>query len=63
MDGILMPTPAAVLNAAKLLAEGTGKEAGWGELMASPEEPPPVYSAEGAPTKDGIMWKGMRNLR
>ena len=62
MDGILMPTPAAVLNAAKLLAEGTGKEAGWGELMAVDPggATTDVYSvAEGAPTKDGIMWKGM----
>jgi uncharacterized protein (TIGR01319 family) len=33
MAEILMPTPMAVLNAARLIAEGNGKEAGLGELL------------------------------
>ncbi len=33
INGILMPTPAAVLNAAECLCEGTAKEDGIGELM------------------------------
>jgi uncharacterized protein (TIGR01319 family) len=33
VDGILMPTPTAVLTAAKLLSQGTGNEEGLGELV------------------------------
>lgn len=33
VDGILMPTPAAVLEGAKLLADGTHEEKGIGELL------------------------------
>jgi uncharacterized protein (TIGR01319 family) len=33
IDSILMPTPTAVLNAAKLIAEGTDNEPGLGELV------------------------------
>jgi uncharacterized protein (TIGR01319 family) len=33
IDSILMPTPTAVLNAARLLAEGTPNEPGLGELV------------------------------
>ncbi|RLC69476.1 MAG: hypothetical protein DRI26_09040, partial [Chloroflexi bacterium] len=33
VDSFLMPTPAAVLRAAQLLADGTESEEGWGELM------------------------------
>lgn len=32
LDGILMPTPAAVLQAARTLADGTADEEGWGPL-------------------------------
>jgi uncharacterized protein (TIGR01319 family) len=33
LDGVLMPTPAAVLNGAILLAQGTPRESGIGELV------------------------------
>jgi len=33
VDRFLMPTPAAVLKAAQLLADGTEREEGWGELI------------------------------
>ena len=33
IDGIIMPTPAAVLEAARLLSLGTEDEPGWGDLM------------------------------
>ena len=33
INGIMMPTPAAVLNAAEILSEGTNKEDGIGDLM------------------------------
>lgn len=33
INGILMPTPAAVLNAAEILGEGSDKEDGIGEIM------------------------------
>lgn len=33
LDGILMPTPAAVLQAARTLADGTPAEKGWGPLV------------------------------
>ncbi|MEW6064734.1 mutL [Desulforamulus profundi] len=62
IQGILMPTPAAVLNAAKLLATGTGEETGWGDLVivdiggATTD----VHSlAEGHPTRSGVTYKGL----
>jgi uncharacterized protein (TIGR01319 family) len=33
VERILMPTPAAVMRAARLLAQGTDEEEGWGELI------------------------------
>ncbi len=33
VNEVLMPTPTAVLKAAKLLSEGTNKYKGWGDLM------------------------------
>ncbi len=33
LEGVLMPTPAAVLAAGELLSKGTEKTPGWGELM------------------------------
>ena len=32
-DDVLMPTPAAVMEGARLLADGDGKHGGWGELL------------------------------
>lgn len=62
IQGVLMPTPAAVMNAAKLLAQGTEDEPGWGDLMmvdiggATTD----VYSmSDGLPTKSGVTFKGL----
>ncbi|MDQ7093898.1 methylaspartate mutase accessory protein GlmL [Desulfosporosinus sp. PR] len=62
LERILMPTPAAVLSAAELLAEGQGSERGLGELMivdvggATTD----VHSiAKGEPSKPNVMFKGL----
>lgn len=62
IQGILMPTPAAVLNAARLLATGTDEEKGWGDLVivdiggATTD----IHSlAEGHPTRSGVTYKGL----
>jgi conserved hypothetical protein len=62
LERILMPTPAAVLAAAELLAQGHGSERGLGELMivdvggATTD----VHSiAKGDPSKPGVMLKGL----
>ena len=62
VDGILMPTPTAVLTAAKLLSQGTGHEEGLGELVildiggATTD----VHSIGwGEPTESGIVQKGL----
>jgi uncharacterized protein (TIGR01319 family) len=62
IDEILMPTPTAVLTAAKLLAEGTDGEQGLGELVildiggATTD----VHSiAKGDPTEPGLVKKGL----
>ena len=62
LERIMMPTPAAVLSAAELLANGHGSERGMGELMivdvggATTD----VHSiAKGDPSKPSIMLKGL----
>jgi uncharacterized protein (TIGR01319 family) len=62
IDSILMPTPTAVLNAAKLLAEGTPTESGLGELAivdiggATTD----IHSIScGGPTEPGVIQKGL----
>ncbi len=62
MERVLMPTPAAVLSAAELLAQGFDDEAGLGELLivdvggATTD----VHSlAQGEPSKPGVMLKGL----
>lgn len=62
LERIMMPTPAAVLAAAELLAQGYGSEQGWGELAivdvggATTD----VHSiAKGDPSKPGVMLKGL----
>jgi uncharacterized protein (TIGR01319 family) len=59
---VIMPTPFAVLNAAKVLSDGDRNEKGLGELVlvdvggATTD----VYSvAAGNPTKSGVMPKGL----
>lgn len=63
ISGILMPTPAAVLKAAKVLADGTDLEEGIGELIivdiggATTD----VHSiASGEPTKPGVTLRGLQ---
>jgi uncharacterized protein (TIGR01319 family) len=62
IDSILMPTPTAVLHAARLLAEGTADEAGLGELVivdiggATTD----IHSIGlGLPTQAGVIQKGL----
>lgn len=63
ISGILMPTPAAVLKAARVLADGTDKEEGIGDLIiidiggATTD----VHSiADGEPTKPGVTVRGLQ---
>jgi len=62
INGILMPTPAAVLKAARVLGEGTDEEEGIGDLIivdiggATTD----VHSiGYGEPTKGGVNMKGL----
>jgi uncharacterized protein (TIGR01319 family) len=63
IDGILMPTPAAVLKACEILAEGTDKIEGIGDLIVVDigGATTDVHSiAEGFPSKAGINLKGLK---
>ena len=62
IEGIIMPTPSAVMQAAQLLAKGTITEKGIGDLLlvdmggATTD----VYSVcEGKPSTDGVVLKGL----
>ena len=62
VKGILMPTPAAVLKAARILSEGSDEESGFGDLIivdiggATTD----VHSmADGEPTKAGVNVRGL----
>lgn len=62
LEGILMPTPTAVLKAAELLSRGTGSEAGLGDLVivdiggATTD----VHSTgPGDPVQAGVVRKGL----
>jgi uncharacterized protein (TIGR01319 family) len=62
VDGILMPTPAALLAALKLLAEGCDGESGLGDLMGIDlgGATTDVYSlADGLPTQSNTILKGL----
>lgn len=62
ISGILMPTPAAVLAGLTLLAEGTKRQPGLGDLMAVDlgGATTDVYSiASGEPQSDNTILKGM----
>jgi len=57
IQGVIMPTPAAVLNSARLLAEGYADMAGLGELMVIDPggATTDVHSiAKGIPSKNGV---------
>jgi uncharacterized protein (TIGR01319 family) len=62
IDGIFMPTPAAVLRAGQLLSEGTTITKGWGDCLivdvggATTD----VHSlGDGMPTKAGVVMRGL----
>jgi len=62
LERIMMPTPAAVLSAAELLAQGHGSELGIGELMVVDVggATTDVHSlAQGDPSKPSVMLKGL----
>ena len=62
VKGILMPTPAAVLKAARVLSEGSDEERGLGDLMVIDigGATTDVHSiAEGEPTKAGVNTRGL----
>lgn len=62
VDGITMPTPAAVLKAARVLSEGTEVEDGLGDLIVLDigGATTDIHSiADGLPTKPGIQYRGL----
>ena len=63
ISGILMPTPAAVLKAARILADGTDLEEGIGDLIVIDigGATTDVHSiADGEPTKPGVTLRGLQ---
>ena len=62
LDGILMPTPSAVMKATRLLAEGCEGESGIGDLIAVDVggATTDIYSmADGMPQDAGTVFKGL----
>jgi uncharacterized protein (TIGR01319 family) len=62
ISGILMPTPAAVLKAARVLSEGSDKEEGIGDLVVVDigGATTDIHSiADGEPTKPGVTLRGL----
>lgn len=64
INGILMPTPAAVLKAAEVLSKGSDEEVGIGDLIivdiggATTD----IHSiAKGEPSKPGVLLKGLED--
>ncbi len=63
---VVMPTPMAVLEGAKLLAEGMARRVGWGDLIVVDVggATTDVHSvAEGTPSQPGVVWKGLPQSR
>lgn len=63
ISGILMPTPAAVLKAARVFADGSDKEEGIGELIVIDigGATTDVHSiSDGEPTKPGVTLRGLQ---
>ncbi len=63
IDGILMPTPAAVLKASEILAKGTDKLTGIGDLVVVDigGATTDIHSlADGYPTRAGFNLKGLQ---
>lgn len=62
IDGVVMPTPSAVMEAARLLSRGAGRINGWGELIVVDigGATTDVHSmAAGNPTHPGVIRKGL----
>jgi uncharacterized protein (TIGR01319 family) len=62
ISGILMPTPAAVLKAARVLSEGSDKEDGIGDLVVVDigGATTDIHSiADGEPSKPGVTLRGL----
>jgi uncharacterized protein (TIGR01319 family) len=62
IDGVVMPTPSAVMEAARLLARGDGQTQGWGDLIVVDVggATTDVHSmASGNPTTAGVIRKGL----
>ncbi|HHV96740.1 MAG TPA: MutL protein [Clostridiaceae bacterium] len=62
IEGILMPTPSAVLKAVQILSTGYGTEKGLGDLMAIDVggATTDVYSiSDGLPSRSGVIIKGL----
>jgi len=62
VEGILMPTPTAVLRAAQLLSQGTGSEKGMGDLVVVDigGATTDVHSiGMGSPVQAGVVRKGL----
>jgi uncharacterized protein (TIGR01319 family) len=65
-DAVLMPTPAAVMEGARLLADGAGGRAGLGELLVIDigGATTDVHSvADGAPAREGVVRYGLPEPR
>jgi uncharacterized protein (TIGR01319 family) len=65
-DAVLMPTPAAVLEGARLLADGAKSKAGLGELLVVDigGATTDVHSvAAGAPSREGVIAHGLPEPR
>ncbi|WP_426348341.1 methylaspartate mutase accessory protein GlmL [Alloiococcus sp. CFN-8] len=61
-SGVMMPTPAAVLRAARVLSEGSDLEEGYGELIVADigGATTDIHSiAKGEPSKPGINLRGL----
>lgn len=62
VDTVAMPTPAAVLRAAELLAQGVHDNSGWGELMVVDigGATTDVHSiAQGDPSQEAVVVRGL----
>jgi len=61
IDDIIMPTPAAVLDAAQLLSVGTADEPGWGDLMVVDVggATTDVHSISAAAPRSGMVPRGL----
>ncbi len=65
-DSVLMPTPAAVLEGARILADGIDGSPGLGELIVIDPggATTDVHSvSDGVPTKEGIVSRGLKEMR